>query len=290
MIIEGRKIAERINQDTVIRVKKLKTRGFIPKIVVFLAGNRPESLVYVRQKEKLAKQLGFRFELIKFPVSVKQNTLVAEILRTQKRKETSGVIVQLPLPPAIEVNKVLHALLPETDVDCLSDICLGRLILKNNPIEPPTAGAVLEIIKHLRINLAGKKVVVIGAGLLVGKPLVMMLMNSRATIITCNSATKDIVRFCREADIVISGAGRKNLITAGMVGKNAVVIDAGFSFKGGKIFGDADVAGLHKKGVRVTPTPGGVGPVTVAKLMHNAIICAEQKFTGTASYLKSFYK
>jgi len=135
----------------------------------------------------------------------------------------------------------------------------------------------MEIIKYLGIVLSGKKVVVIGSGLLVGKPLVMILMNSGATVTVCNSRTKKLTNYCQEADIIISGAGQSNLLKPSMIKRGAAVIDAGFSFKGGAIFGDADVDGLDKKGVYVTPTPGGVGPVTVAKLMHNAVVCAERK-------------
>ncbi|MDD2758198.1 MAG: bifunctional 5,10-methylenetetrahydrofolate dehydrogenase/5,10-methenyltetrahydrofolate cyclohydrolase [Patescibacteria group bacterium] len=277
MLIDGRRIAEKINKITAAKVKKILKRGFRPTITVFLVGHRSESEIYVRQKERLAKKLGFGFELKRLPAKVKQNVLIAAILRLQLKKTTSGIIVQLPLPKHLDPYQVLSCLKPETDIDCLSDVSLGRLILANHIVEPPTAGAVLEILKDLRINLAGKKIVVIGSGLLVGKPLVMLLMNERATVTVANKATKDLSVICRQADIIISGAGQKNLIKPNMVKKGAVVIDAGFSFQQGKAFGDADVAGLNKKGARVTPTPGGVGPITVARLMYNAAVCAEKK-------------
>lgn len=277
MIIDGKKIAEKINAATGGMVRKIKKNGFVPKIAVFLIGNRSESEIYVRQKEKLAKKLGFGFEIRRLPESVSQKKLMSEILRCQSHREISGIIVQLPLPKHLDTYKILSCLLPETDIDCLSDISLGRLILNNHIVIPPTAGAILEVIKYLRLNLAGKKIVVIGAGLLVGKPLVMLLMNASATVVVCNKSTKNLLSICREADVVISGAGQKNLIKANMIKKGAIVIDAGFSFAEGKVFGDADVLPLHKKGIKVTPTPGGVGPITVAKLMQNAAICARIK-------------
>lgn len=286
MLIDGREIARNINKKTAFKLKKLKNRGFTPKIIVFLVGSHKASEVYVRQKERLAKQVGFGFELKHFPATISQSKLTAEILRVQNNREISGIILQLPLPPSLNAYKALACLLPEHDIDCLSDINLGRLILNNYFVEPPTAGAILEIIRHLKINLSGKKITVIGSGLLVGKPLVMMLMNAKATVVVCNSSTKNLARYCREADIIISGAGQNNLLKAGMVKKNSVVIDAGFSYKGGKIFGDAEVNRLDKKGAKVTPTPGGVGPVTVAKLMHNAAICAERKFSEIKSRKK----
>lgn len=277
MLIDGRKIANKINLATLGAVRKMKKNGFTPKIVVFLAGHRSESEIYVKQKEKMAIKLGFDFELKRLPESTKQAVLGRAILKEQQKKEVSGIIVQLPLPKHIDPYFVLSHLLPETDIDCLSDVSLGRLILMNNLVVPPTAGAALEILKSQKVNLSGKKIVVIGSGLLVGKPLVMILMNEKATVIVCNSKTKNLARLCLGADVIVSGAGQKNLITAKMVKRAAVVIDAGFSFVSGKAFGDADVEGLDKKGVRVTPTPGGVGPVTVACLMRNALICAKAK-------------
>ncbi len=278
MIIDGKKIAEKINLATLEMVRKIKKNGYSPKIVVFLVGHCPESEIYVRQKEKLANKLGFIFELKRFPKNIKQSSLSRAILREQAKRETSGIILQLPLPKQIDTYKTLSCLLPETDIDCLSDISLGRLILENNLVVPPTAGAVIEILKTLRINLSGKKIVVIGSGLLVGKPLVMILMNADATVTVCNSKTKNLAKICREADVIVSGAGKKNLVNSKIVRRGAVVIDAGFSFSGGKAFGDAEISGLDKKGVKVTPTPGGVGPVTVACLMRNAAICARHKF------------
>jgi len=279
MLINGKKIAEKINTATRSVVRKIKKNGYNPKITVFLVGGRPESEIYVRQKEKSAVKLGFSFELKRFEENVKQADLVNAIVREQWKKETSGIVLQLPLPKHLDPYAVLSNLTPETDIDCLSDVSLGRLVLQNNLVVPPTAGAVLEILKKQKVNLSGKKVVVIGSGLLVGKPLVMILMNEKATVTVCNSLTKNLTNICREADVIVTGAGQKNLITAKMVRRGAVVVDAGFSFVGGKSFGDADVAGLDKKGIRVTPTPGGVGPVTVACLMRNAAICAKYKFS-----------
>lgn len=277
MLINGKKIAEKINKLTAFKVKKLRQSGIRPRIIVFLVGCMPESEVYVHQKEKLAKKLGFDFVLKRLSKNIKQNDLRTEILRAQRNVDTSGVILQLPLPKHLDTYKALACLLPETDIDCLSDISLGRLILRNNLVEPPTAGAILEIIKDLKISLPGKNVVVIGSGLLVGKPLVMILMNSKATVIVCNHSTKNLTKICLGADVIVTGAGVKNLVTPKMVKRGAVVIDAGFSFSNGKASGDADVAGLDKKGAIVTPTPGGVGPITVAKLMYNAAVCAEIK-------------
>ena len=148
-------------------------------------------------------------------------------------------------------------------------------MMKWGELTPPTPGAVIEIIDSLGIDPAGKKVVVVGAGALVGKPLSILLMNARATVTVCNSVTPNLKKICKEADIIITGVGKKDLIRGNMVQKGAVVIDAGICFENGKIFGDANVPEIEKKAF-ITPTPGGVGPITVAKLLFNTVLSAEK--------------
>lgn len=278
MIINGKEIAKKINQKTAQRIKKINKIGYHPEIAVVLVGQRKESVIYVRQKEILAKKLGFNFYLINLPTNISQNEVVKEINKIQRRPQLCGLILQLPLPKHLDPDALLREIRPEYDIDVLSEINLGKIFLNSCFLEPPTAGAIMEIIKSFNINLAGKKILLIGAGLLVGRPLMMILMNKRATVVSTNSSTKDLSSYCREADIIITGAGVKNLIKPNMVNTGAIVIDAGFLCdKSGKVFGDADVAGLDKKKIWITPTPGGVGPITVAKLMQNAILCAEFK-------------
>ncbi len=277
MLINGKKIAENLNKKTLELVKKIKKRGLSPKIAVILVGGSKPSQIYVAQKERLAKKLGFDFELIKVDTKINTEGLKQMIVNLQKQKNLCGLIVQLPLPKKINTFEVLNCLDYEVDIDCLGAYGLGRLYQDKRELEPPTAGAVMEILRSLKVKLPGKEVVVIGAGILVGKPLATILMQERATVTVCNSATKDIKKKCLGADIIVTGAGVKNLVKANMVKKGAIVVDAGFSFENGKVFGDADVNALDKKGALVTPTPGGVGPVTVSKLMFNAAKCGEIK-------------
>lgn len=281
MLIDGKAIARKINQKTAEKVRQMKENWFNPKVAVILVGDSRESEIYVRQKEKIAEKLGFDFEVFRFSARVREEDLLKEIMAIQIRKDTVGVIVQLPLPKNLDQQKILSSILPEVDIDCLTEVNLGRLLLKNNFLEPPTAGAIMEILHDLKIRLPGKDTVIVGAGLLVGRPLAALMMRERATITVCNSATKNLAKKCLNADIIISGVGRKNLITGRMVKKGAVVIDAGFSFEKGQIFGDANAQGIDKKGALVTPTPGGVGPVTVAKLFWNAALCAERKLANS---------
>lgn len=277
MLINGKKIAEKLNNITAKKVKNLKKKGINPKVAVILAGQSKPSEIYVAQKEKLAKKLGFDFELVRPDNKITTEGLKKIIIALQRQKNLCGLIVQLPLPKKIKTEEVLNILASETDIDCLGAQSLGRLYQADRILEPPTAGAVMEILKSLNIKLPGKEVVIIGAGILVGKPLATILMQERATVIVCNSATKDLKKKCLGADIIVTGAGVKNLVKANMVKKGSIVVDAGFSFDKGKSYGDADVSALDKKGVWITPTPGGVGPVTVAKLMFNAAVCGELK-------------
>jgi len=277
MLINGKKIAQKLDKKTADLVKKLKKRGLSPKIAVILVGDSKPSQIYVAQKEKLAKKLGFDFELIKLGSKTTTVELKNKIYSLQKQKNLCGLIVQLPLPQKINTFEVLNGLNYDIDIDCLGAYSLGRLYQDKRELEPPTAGAVMEILRSLKVKFPGKEVVVIGAGILVGKPLATILMQERATVTVCNSATRDLKKKCLNADIIVTGAGVINLVKANMVKKGAIVIDAGFSFKNGKSYGDADVATLDKKGVWVTPTPGGVGPITVSKLILNAALCGEMK-------------
>jgi methylenetetrahydrofolate dehydrogenase (NADP+)/methenyltetrahydrofolate cyclohydrolase len=225
----------------------------------------------------LAGELGLNFLLKKYSEEISEKKLIDDLVKTQKQRDVIGCIVQLPLPKNFDQKKVLSNLSPATDIDCLTDENLGRLIKQDVLVEPPTAGAIMEILADLKIDLKGKMVVLVGAGLLVGRPVSMLLLPRGATVMICNSKTKDLKAKTKQADIVITGVGKKNLVDYKMIKRGAVVIDAGFIYENGKVFGDVAWEKIHKKGGTVTPTPGGVGPITVAKLFHNAVICGKEK-------------
>ena len=274
-IINGQAIAEKINRKTAEKVQELKQKGFVPKLAVVLVGDDPASLTYIRQKEKVARQTGVDFELYKFGQDVTKKELVGSLKQIQKNKAVSGLIIQLPIPERLYCPEVLNAIKPQVDVDFLSEPSLGKILMGTNEIEPPTPGSILTILRDLNIDLNGKDITIVGMGTLVGKPLSMLLEHAGASIITCNSQTKDIPGKCRQADIVISCVGKKDLIRGDMVKNGAIVIDAGFSYVGGKSYGDINFAEVSQKASFVTPTPGGVGPVTVALLISNVVKLAK---------------
>ncbi len=275
-LIDGKKIAEKILAETAKKVLALKKKNITPKLGVILIGNDESSETYVRRKQAAAEKIGVKFELHRFPNSIKNSKIIEEIKIIQTKNNLSGLIIQLPVPEKLYTPELFNAVNPTIDVDCLTDINLGRLVMNTQTIQPPTAGAVLKILDELNVDLVGKNVCIVGMGILVGKPLANLLINARASVTTCNSKTKNLKQKCLAADIVVSGVGKKNLIRGNMVKKGAIVIDSGISFENGKLSGDVNVAEVLKNAKFVTPTPGGVGPITVALLLYNTVVCAER--------------
>jgi methylenetetrahydrofolate dehydrogenase (NADP+)/methenyltetrahydrofolate cyclohydrolase len=269
IIVDGKKIAQAIEKKLQQQVKELKAKGLVPKLAVVLVGQDKSSVVYVRIKEQVAKRIGLDFELKKLAENISETNLLAEIQKIQKT--ASGVIVQLPLPKHLDVKKIINSIDPNKDVDCLTEINWGKLVCGTNIFEPPTAGAMLEILKYHKINLQNKEVVVIGKGELVGKPLALMLLQKKCTLTICNKNTKDLSLHTKKADIIFTGVGQHNLLNAQMIKKDAIIIDAGISFVKEKMYGDIDFVSVCKKASLVTPTPGGVGPITVIKLIENTV-------------------
>lgn len=272
-IINGTEIAKKIHAETTARVASLKDQGITVKLAVILVGDDEASALYVKKKGEAAKKVGMEFELHAYPQTISQKELENEIKKIQQDPLLSGLIVQLPIPENF-YPAVLNAVDPTFDVDCLTHDNLGKIVMGTNVIVPPTPGAVLTILKDIDIELKGKTIVVIGAGVLVGKPLSILLMNEQATVITCNEFTPNIKTYTLGADIIISGVGKKHIITEDMVKEGAVVIDAGVDFENNQMFGDVHFEHVQHKASHITPTPGGVGPLTVAHLLLNTATLA----------------
>ncbi len=269
VLVNGKAIAEKILADTKAEVIRLKKSGITPALGVILVGNDAPSLMYVRKKKAAAKKIGMNFILETAPHTITTDELINVVKTMQKAHNLSGLIIQLPLPPHISSAPVLSAIDPALDVDCLTAVNLGKLVLGTQTISPPTASAIMAILKELRVELAGKNVTIIGTGMLVGKPLAIMLMNQQATVTTCNCETPNLAEKTRGADIIVSGVGKRNLIRGDMIKKGAIVIDAGVEFVDQVMYGDVNREEVLKKARSLTPTPGGVGPITVALLLQN---------------------
>ncbi len=279
ILIDGKAVSEKVNQRTIAIVKKLKKKKITPRLEVILVGDDKPSQTYVRKKGEAANKLGMDFELHVLPGKTKMKDLIAKINKIQSNKKLSGLIVQLPLPEHLYVPEVLNTIKPELDVDCLTDINIGKLVMKTNFLTPPTPAAAITILHDLKVEMAGKNVTIIGMGALVGKPMAIMMINEGASVTTINSRTKNTKEKCLTADIIVTGVGRKDVLRGDMVKKGAIVIDTGVCFVDGKMYGDVNVAEVAKKAAYVTPTPGGVGPNTVARLLYNTALCAQKKIT-----------
>ena len=272
-ILDGNLVSKKINSNTAKRVLVLKKKSIIPKLAVILVGDDPASTLYVAIKEKKAQELGIKTQNLHLPKDISQNKLIGKIEKLNHDKSVHGILIQLPLPKHIDTEKILESISPLKDVDGLHPENLGKLLLDKPFIVPPTPAGIIELLDYYKINLTGKHVVIVGYGKLVGKPLAAMisLSNKLATLTVCNHKTKNLKRYTLQADILITAAGVPHLISANMVKKNAIVIDAGTAKKDTKIVGDVDFDKVAPKCSFITPSRGGVGPVTVAKLLENVV-------------------
>lgn len=279
-LIDGQTIADKILARVKAQVDFLRNHNVAPKLAVILVGEHAPSVRYVARKGKAATEVGIGFELVNLPSEATQAMIITAIQNLQADQALSGLIVQLPLPEPLYTSEVLNTIEAARDIDCLTDVNMGKLIMNTGWITPPTAAAVFAIIKDQKINVVGKNVAVIGLGALVGKPLSVMLMNARASVTTINSATLEVQAKCLAADIIVSGVGKAGLVRGDMVKPGALVIDAGISVIDGSVQGDVLVSEIVHHAA-VTPTPGGVGPITIAKLLENTVRCAARQHNVT---------
>jgi len=265
MIIDGKSIANDIIQEL---------KGF-PRpekfLAAFLVGDNPASISFLKQKEGVAKELGLDFRLYKFPVEISQDKLREEILKIVEHKTCGGAIVQLPLPEHISKQYVLNAIPREKDVDVLGERALGAFYAGRNPVLPPAVGVVEKILQATSYSLQAKRVAVLGLGSLIGKPIANWLMGKTKEVYLLDEGSD--LALLKEADLIISGVGKANLFSAENLKENTLVIDFGYDMSGGKISGDFDFSKLKiencKLKIDFTPTPGGTGPILVAKLFEN---------------------
>lgn len=263
MILYGKVVAEKIYQNLIKKLEALKQKNIQPSLAVILVGEEPASLTYVKVKEKIAERLNIGFRLFHLSGIVREDNVKKLIEELNQNKYVSGIIVQLPLPECFEVEKILKLIAPQKDIDGFYG---------NFP--PPTAQAILEILKYYNISLKEKKIVIIGQGRLVGQPLKRLLLKQGLKPVICDSKTNDLSAKTKSADIIVTATGVPALIKSTMVNVKTTIIDAGASEAKGKIVGDVDRE-VYKKVQSYTPVPGGVGPVTVAILMRNIVAAAK---------------
>lgn len=277
LILKGKPVVEKIYQDLKNQIDHMDT---VPRLTVVLVGHDPSSLSYIKSKSKAAAKIGIEANTVNLPEEISEIKLIDEVKKILQQDQPHGILIQLPLPPHLDVESILPIIPPPNDVDGFHCCNLGAMLRGTKAHYPCTPAGILELLKYYNIPLSGKNVVVVGRSLIVGKPLAIMLMekNRDATVTVCHSRTADIAEHTLRADIVVAAAGKPGLITAGMVKPDSVIIDVGTNpisdpsrKKGYKLVGDADYDGLVNKVAAITPVPGGVGPLTVAMLMKNTV-------------------
>jgi methylenetetrahydrofolate dehydrogenase (NADP+)/methenyltetrahydrofolate cyclohydrolase len=277
-IIDGKAIAAKIRGEQKERILRLQQQhGVRPGLAVILVGSDPASQVYVRNKVTACKDVGIRSELVEMPVTATQDQLLSRIDALNTDPTIHGILVQLPLPPQIDVHSVLERIDFHKDVDGFHLYNVGGLVTGNTVFPPCTPYGVQKILEHEHIPVEGRNVVVVGASNIVGKPMALMLMQQEATVCICHKKTRDLGEFTMLADILVVAAGVPGLIVPQMVRTGAVVIDVGINrLPDGRIVGDVDFEGVRQKASAITPVPGGVGPMTIAMLLYNTVQSAER--------------
>lgn len=269
MIIDGRQIAQDLRKNIATQVASLDSK---PGLAVILVGDDPASSVYVRHKERACKEVGFYSEKINKPVDVTQAELLAEIGRLNNDDKIDGILVQLPLPEHLDVNQVIETINPKKDVDGFHSENVGKLMQNKPHLRPCTPKGIMTLLATIGIDLAGKNCVVVGASNIVGRPMAMELLNTRATVTICNSKTQNLSDKLKQADIVVVAVGIAKMIQGTWIKKGAVVIDVGMNrLDNGTLVGDVDFDAVKKVANWITPVPGGIGPMTIATLLENTL-------------------
>jgi len=287
-LIDGNAIARSIRDEVTLDVAKLVARGIQPGLAVVLVGDDPASEVYVRNKGRACDEAGMHSVTINMPASTTQQELLAQVQRLNDDPAIHGILVQMPLPKHLDADVVIRSILPAKDVDGFHPVNVGKnLIGDRDGFVPCTPAGVQEMLARSGTVTKGKECVIVGRSNIVGKPMMALMVqngaNANATVTVCHSATRDLKEHTLRADILIVAAGKPKMVTGDMVREGAVVIDVGInriedpSTKSGfRLVGDVDFASARERASKITPVPGGVGPMTIAMLLKNTVRAAEQ--------------
>jgi methylenetetrahydrofolate dehydrogenase (NADP+)/methenyltetrahydrofolate cyclohydrolase len=290
-LIDGVAVAKAIREEVAADVRRLCDRGVRPGLAVVLVGDDPASAVYVRHKGKACEEAGMHSVTIRKPASLTQDELLAIVAELNADPAIHGILVQMPLPKQIDPDVVVRAIDPAKDVDGFHPVNVGKsLIGERDGFVPCTPAGVQELLARAGVDTKGKECVIVGRSNIVGKPMMALMVQNapgaNATVTVCHSATRDLGAHTRAADILIVAAGKPRMVTGDMVKPGAVVIDVGVnriedaSAKNGtRLVGDVDFDGARQVASKITPVPGGVGPMTIAMLLRNTVRAAEQSLS-----------
>jgi methylenetetrahydrofolate dehydrogenase (NADP+) / methenyltetrahydrofolate cyclohydrolase len=286
LILDGKALAKKIQTNLQQKITDLEPKiGRPPGLAVLMVGDNPASAVYVRNKENTCSKTGIASVGKYFSAATTQEELTATIHQLNQDDRVDGILVQLPLPDNLDSVALLQEIDPKKDVDGLHPVNLGHLVRSEPGLRSCTPAGVMALLAEYNIALSGKKAVVVGRSILVGKPLALMLLEANATVTIAHSRTEDLTAVCRDADILVGAVGKPEIITSEMVKPGAVVIDVGInritdSNGTSRLVGDVAYDDVVKVASYITPVPGGIGPMTVAILLSNTVLSYEKKFTG----------
>ena len=276
-IIDGKKISQEIKDELKERVAALKEKGVEVTLAVIQVGSNPASTGYVGNKKKACAYVGIKSLAYELPEETTEAELLELVEKLNKDDSVNGILVQLPLPKHIDEDKVVKTISPEKDVDGFHPESVGKLSIGQKGYVSCTPAGIIQLLKRSDIEIDGKECVIIGRSNIVGKPMAMLLLRENGTVTITHSHTKDLKEVTRRADILIVAIGRTKFVTADYIKEGAVVIDVGMDRdENGKLCGDVDFADVEPKAGAITPVPGGVGPMTIAMLMHNCVSSVEE--------------
>ena len=270
-ILDGKTLAQKILSELSEKIEQTRLiKGRPPGLAVLMVGDNPASAVYVRNKERSCLNVGMSSYGRHFPHDVEQSIVIDEIERLNQDPNVDGILLQLPVPDHLNATEILYKITPEKDADGLHPVNLGKLVRAEAGLRSCTPLGVMKLLEEYNINTEGKRVVIVGRSILVGKPLSLMLLEKNATVTVAHSRTLNLAQVTNEADILVAAVGKPGLITSSMVKSGAVVIDVGINrLSDGTLAGDVDFASVSQVASHITPVPGGVGPLTVAMLLVN---------------------
>jgi len=276
-LIDGNALSKRLRAEVAQRTAALAARGTRPGLAVVLVGDDPASQVYVRHKVKACAEAGLHSVVEQYPASLSEADLLARVHALNADPAIHGILVQLPLPPHIDAQRVIETISPDKDVDGFHVASAGALMVGRPGFRPCTPYGCMKMLESIGCDPRGKHAVVIGRSNIVGKPMAMLLLQASATVTVCHSATRDLAHHTRQADIVVAAVGRRRMLGADMVKPGAVVIDVGMNRdEHGKLCGDVDFERVKEVAGWITPVPGGVGPMTITMLLVNTLEAAER--------------
>ena len=276
VIMDGKALAQKIRLEEKEKVEKLNQKGIYPKLAVIMVGEDKASKVYVKNKSKACTEVGISYEEFLLP----ENTTMEELLQTiemlNKREDIHGILLQSPIPKHLDILTAFESIDFRKDVDGFHPINIGRLTLNRQTFISCTPHGVMRLLEEYHVEIAGANVVIVGRSNIVGKPLAQCMLNKDATVTICHSKTKDLKELTKKADIIVMAIGKANFLTADMIKQNAVVIDVGINrLDTGKLVGDVNFPEVSQKASYITPVPGGVGPMTIAMLIHNVVVASK---------------